>query len=148
MYHLAQLNIGRLLYPIENPHISEFVENLDRINALAEASNGFVWRLKDESGNATNIEIFDGPLVIVNMSIWESLEDLKAFAYHSEHLAIMRKRREWFERPTSPHLVMWWIPITHTPTPKEAKEKLDFLRTHGETPSAFTFACSFTMPSN
>ena len=147
MFHLAQLNIGRLLYPIEDPHIFEFVENLDRINALAEVSSGFIWRLKDETGNATNIEIFSDPLIIVNMSVWESLEDLSAFAYHSEHLTIMKKRRAWFEKPTSPHLVLWWIPIKHTPTPTEAKEKLDLLKIRGESPLAFTFKRSFSMPS-
>ena len=147
MYHLAQLNIGRLLHPIDDPHISEFVKNLDRINTLAEASKGFVWRLKDESGNATSIEMFNDPLVIVNMSVWESLEDLSAFAYHSEHLAVMKRRREWFEKPTSPHLVLWWVPIKHTPTPGEAKKKLDLLRTKGESPLAFSFKTSFNMPS-
>ena len=147
MFHLAQLNIGRLLHAIEDPRISDFVDNLDRINALAERSKGFIWRLKDDSGNATNIEVFDDPLVIVNMSVWETLEDLSTFAYHSEHLAIMRKRREWFEKPTLPHLVLWWIPIDHTPTPAEAKEKLDFLATHGESPLAFTFKKPFNRPS-
>lgn len=146
MYHLAQLNIARLLHPIDHPQISEFVDNLDRINQLAERSPGFAWRLQDETGNATEITAFDDPMIIVNMSVWESLEALKNFTFQSDHLKIMGKRRQWFEKPASPYLVLWWIPIGHRPTLQEAKSKLENLRQHGERASAFSFRQVFPPP--
>lgn len=139
MYHLAQLNIARLLKPIDHPQIKEFVDNLDRINELAEQSYGFVWRLKDETGNATGISVFNDPLIIVNMSVWESIPHLKSFVYDSNHKEIMRKRRNWFEKPTEPHMVLWWVVAGHTPSPEEAKQMLLHLTRHGPTTRAFTF---------
>ncbi len=139
MYHLAQLNIARLLKPIDHPQIKEFVDNLDRINELAEQSDGFVWRLKDETGNATAISVFNDPLIIVNMSVWESIPHLKSFVYDSNHKEIMRKRRNWFEKPTEPHMVLWWVVAGHTPSPEEAKQMLLHLTRHGPTTRAFTF---------
>ncbi len=148
MFHLAQMNIARLTFPIDHPHISEFVNNLDRINKIAENSKGFIWRLKDESGNATGIEVFDDPLIIVNMSVWETVEDLKSFAFKSDHVEIMRKRRQWFEKPKTAYMVLWWIPKGHIPTPEEAKMKLNYLIQFGESKLAFTFKKTFEPPNS
>lgn len=148
MCHLAQLNIGKLLHPIDHPKIAEFADNLDRINALAEASKGFAWRLKDESGNASDIHVFDDPLIIVNMSVWKTLEDLKAFVFKSGHMKILKKRSHWFEKMSSAHMVLWWIRKGHIPSIDEAKLRLNRLEKTGESPSAFTFRKTFVPPQN
>ena len=143
MYHLAQLNIGKLRHPIDHPEISEFADNLDRINALAEASQGFVWRLKDESGNATAIGGFNDPLIIVNLSVWETLADLKTFVFKSGHMEILKKRHLWFEKMSTAHLVLWWIKKGHIPSIAEARERLKTLTDSGDTAAAFTFGKPF-----
>lgn len=135
---LAQLNIARLKAPLDSPELADFVANLDRINRLAEGSPGYVWRLMDESGNATGIRHF-GPDYIVNLSVWRDAESLHAFAFQSEHVQIMRRRREWFERMAEAYLVLWWIPAGHRPDVAEAARRLDHLRRNGPTPEAFTF---------
>ena len=139
MKYLAQLNIAKLLKPIDHPQISEFRENLDRINRLAEESKGFVWRLQDEYGSATNIQAFDNPNFIVNMSVWETIEDLKNYVFKSGHAEIMKKRKKWFEKHTSHYMVMWWVDQAHIPTLEEAIERLDYLKAHGESEYAFSF---------
>lgn len=146
-YHLAQLNIGRLVAPLEDPQIKDFAQALAAMNLLAESSDGFVWRLKDEIGNATTIQVFPDPLMIVNMSVWESLETLQHYAYQSGHVQYLRRRREWFEPIQSAHLVLWWIPQGHTPTLDEAKERLHHLDTHGDSEFAFTFRKVFSAPA-
>lgn len=138
MQHLAQLNIAKLKYPIEHPAIKDFKDNLDTINQLAEGSAGFVWRLQDDSGNATGISAFDDPMVITNMSVWESVDALKAFTYKSHHVDFVRRRREWFDH-MEVYYVLWWVPVGHQPTLVEAKAKLDLLRMQGETVDAFSF---------
>src|SRR5947209_3239430 len=115
MYHLAQVNIGRLLAPLDDPSIAGFVEQLDPINALADAAPGFVWRLQSEEGDATSIRPFDDDTILVNMSVWESIESLTAFAYTGEHRPIMQKRRQWFERFNGAYMCLWWIPAGHIP---------------------------------
>ena len=137
--HLAQLNIGRLRAPMDDPSIDDFRENLDPINALAEASPGFVWRLQDDSGNATGIKPYGDDLEIVNLSVWESIEALADFAYRTDHTAFLRRRREFFEAPTKPILCLWWIPEGTIPTVEDAIARLEHLREHGPTPTAFTF---------
>src|SRR5882762_1126507 len=112
-YHLAQINIGRLVAPIDDPKIADFVAQLDEINALAERSPGFVWRLKSDSGNATDIVYSDDPFVILNMSVWESVEALRDYAYGSKHVESLRRRAEWFEKMSKPHYCLWWIPEGH-----------------------------------
>jgi hypothetical protein len=136
--HLAQINIGRLLAPIDHPSIADFKNNLDAINALAEGSPGFVWRLKGDNNNATDYHPFGSELDIVNMSVWESLDTLKAFAYQTEHMTFIRRRKEWFEKFPTTYMALWWIPEGHTPTFEEAQERLQSLDEHGETPFAFT----------
>ncbi len=142
-YHLAQLNIGRMLAAIDDPIMAEFVANLDRINALADGASGFVWRLQSDSGNATEFRPFADEMLIVNMSVWESLETLKDYVYKSAHAEIMRNRRQWFEKMDEVFTVLWWIPAGTIPTVEEAKARLESLRQHGETPYAFSFRRSF-----
>lgn len=137
--HLAQLNIARLRAPMEDPMIDDFRFNLDRVNALAEASAGYVWRLQDDSGNATNIKPFDDDRAIVNLTVWASIEALADFTYRSAHVEFFRRRREFFEAPTQPILCLWWIPEGTIPTVESAIARLEHLRTHGPTPTAFTF---------
>ena len=139
-HHLAQLNVARFKAPPGDPVIAEFMALLDPINALADEAPGFVWRLQTEEGNATAIHAFeDDDLMLVNMSVWKSVEALYEFVYESPHLAVMRRRREWTTRLDEQHLCLWWIEQGHIPTVEEAIERLDLLREHGPTPRAFTF---------
>lgn len=138
-HHLAQVNIARLLEPLDHPKIAEFTNNLDYVNALAEKSEGFVWRLKDESGNATDLSFYDDPMIIINMSVWESVDLLKQFVYASEHKNFLRKKSEWFRKIKGMHMALWWVPVGHEPDVFEAKARLQYLEKHGETSFAFTF---------
>jgi Domain of unknown function (DUF3291) len=138
-WQLAQLNIGRLQAPLDAPESTGFVAALEPVNALADAAPGFVWRLQTEDGDATAIRAFPDDLVIVNMSVWASLEALADFVYQSDHRQIMARRREWFERLAEAYLVLWWVPEGHRPTVDEAKQRLARLRAEGPGPEAFTF---------
>jgi hypothetical protein len=136
--HVAELNIGRTVAPLDDPAMADFVANLELINALGDASPGFVWRLQDEFGAATTIRAYEDPLMIVNLTVWESVETLRAFTYRSGHVEFFRRRREWFEPLDGPSLVLWWVPAGHRPTVEEAKARLAHLAAHGPTPTAFT----------
>jgi hypothetical protein len=143
-HHIAQLNVGRARTPLDSSGMAEFMELLDPINALADRSPGFVWRLEDDEGTgATAIKVSDDDQFIVNMSVWESIEALWTFVYDSAHLDVMRRRREWFERHVRPFMVLWWVPAGHVPTVEEAMTKLELLRSHGPSPDAFTFKVRF-----
>jgi hypothetical protein len=146
-WHLAQVNIGRLRAPVDHPLIADFVAGLDRINALADRTPGFVWRLQTEDGNATAIrpDAHD-ELLAINLSVWESIEALADFAYRSEHVTFMRRRREWFEPFTGAYLALWWIPAGTIPTVAEAMDRIASLDRHGPTPTAFTFRHPFGPP--
>ena len=146
-YELAQVNIGRLLAPVDSPLIADFMAALDPINALADGAPGFVWRLQTADGNATSLHSFDDVLIIANMSVWTSIEALRAFAYTSAHTGVMRRRREWFEVYESAYLALWWVPAGHRPTIEEAKERLAVLDRDGPTPFAFTFRATFDPPA-
>ena len=137
--HLAQLNVGRLRAPMNDPMIADFRTNLARINALAEVSPGFVWRLQDDSGNATNIKPFGDELEIINLTVWESIEALADFTYRSAHVELLRRRRQFFEAATQAILCLWWVPEGTIPTVEEAIGRLEHLRANGPTPTAFTF---------
>lgn len=148
VWHLAQINIGRLNHPVDDPRTAEFMENLDPINALAEASPGFVWRLQDESGNATAIRAFEDETILPNLSVWESIDALKEYVFRTDHARFLRRRREWFQgMDDMPVLTMWWVPAGHTPTLAEAKERIDHLAEHGPTDYAFSFHPTFAPPS-
>lgn len=141
--HLAQLNVGRLRAPMDDPRIDDFRENLDRINALAEASPGYVWRLQDDSGNATGIKPYGDELEIVNLTVWTSVEALADFTYRTGHVEFLRRRREFFEAAAVPILCLWWIPEGTIPSVEDAIARLDHLRARGPTPTAFTFRQRF-----
>jgi uncharacterized protein DUF3291 len=145
-YHIAQINIGRILAPIDDPIMAEFVAQLPPINALADSSPGFVWRLQTESGDATSIRIYEDDRIAVNMSVWESVDALREFAYKSSHAGVMRDRKRWFEKFDGPYMAMWWIPSGHIPSTEEGKERLDYLREHGDTAYAFSFKNLFPEP--
>lgn len=141
-HELAQLNIARLAAPIDSPRLADFVANLERINALAEASPGFVWRLKedpeDDAGDATTIRHF-GDDVIINMSVWRDVASLQEYVYGSAHTEILRRRKEWFEKIREGYLVLWWVPAGHRPSLDEAETRLESLRKNGPSVDAFTF---------
>ena len=145
-YELAQLNIGVIKGAMDSPVMADFVANLDRINALAERSPGFVWRLQTDAGNATAIRPFEDDKVAVNMSVWRDVESLNKYVYSSAHVEIMRRRREWFERMSEAFLVLWWVPKGYRPTIAEAIVKLELLRAKGSTSEAFTFRQAFPPP--
>ena len=147
-FQLAQINIGRLVAPIDDPRLADFVAHLDPVNRLAEAAPGFVWRLQSDSGNATDVAYGDDPLVIVNMSVWESLATLRDYTYASHHIQVFRERAKWFEKMDRPNYCLWWVPVGHLPTVAEGKERLEHYRTQGATPFAFWFAQSFPAPAD
>jgi hypothetical protein len=124
--------------PLDTPLLADFVAALEPINALADNSPGFVWRLQTEDGDATAIRVFEDDRIILNMSVWESIEALADFVYRSAHVEVMRRRREWFERMAEAYVCLWWVPVGHIPTVEEAQERLQLLRQHGPSPRAFT----------
>ena len=153
-YVLAQVNIGRLLAPLDSPRLADFVANLDSVNAVADSAPGFVWRLQTEDGNATAIRVFEEDAegsdggILVNMSVWESVEALAAYVYGQAHIAVLRRRREWFERMRDAFTALWWIPRGHIPTTQEAEDRIKHLRAHGPTPHAFTLREHFPPPDS
>ena len=145
-WELAQVNFGRVKAALDHPDMAEFVANLDPVNALAESSPGFVWRLKGDGNDASGIQAFDDPAIIINMSVWTDMEALAAFAYrNAEHRTVMRRRREWFEHMEL-FMCLWWVPKGHRPTPAEARERLETLGRLGPSPASFTFKTPFPAP--
>jgi hypothetical protein len=147
-YHLAQINVARLVAPLDDPRIAEFVAQLEPINALADEAPGFVWRLKSETGNATDIAYNDDPFVIVNMSVWESLEALRTYAYKSDHARVFRDRAKWFEKLERPSYCLWWIPLGNIPSVAEGRERLEHYQKNGATPHSFWFSQHFPQPED
>lgn len=145
-WHLAQLNIASMKAPLEDPLMSGFVEQLDKINALAEDSPGFVWRLQTEEGDATSLRAFDNPDILVNMSVWESVEALHNYVYRSAHLEVLRDKKLWFETMKDAHMVLWWIPAGYIPGVEQAKQRLQLLSENGPGPAAFSFRKRFPAP--
>ncbi len=144
-FELAQLNIAIMKEPLESPSMADFVASLDRINALAEAAPGFVWRLQTEEGDATAMRPM-GEDTLVNMSVWRDIESLNRYVYGTAHVDIMRRRKEWFERMRDASVVLWWVRQGHRPTVPEAIAKLELLRTQGPSAEAFTFRHAFLAP--
>jgi Domain of unknown function (DUF3291) len=143
-YQLAQLNIGRIVAPLDTPQLAGFVARLAEINAVADAAPGFVWRFQTEDGDATALRPFDDDRMLVNFSVWESVEALHDFVYRTLHAEVLRNRREWFERMDQLFTVLWWVPAGHRPSIQEAIERLEHLRRHGPTVHAFTFQQRFS----
>ena len=137
-YHLAQLNIAKMKFAVDSPELADFVARLEDINALADNSPGFVWRLQTEEGDATAIDFF-GTDYLVNMSVWEDIEALHDFIYRTAHNEVMARRKEWFERILEAYSVLWWIPAGMVPTVAQADERLQKLRLNGPTAEAFVF---------
>ncbi|MCI0551685.1 MAG: DUF3291 domain-containing protein [Anaerolineae bacterium] len=146
-YHIAQINIARMLAPIDDPIMAEFVAQLPPINALAEQSPGFVWRLQSESGDATSIKVYDDDMIIINLTGWESVDALRKFVYKSAHAGVLRDRKRWFEKFDGPYYALWWVPAGHLPSTEEGKERLEYLQEHGDTAYAFSFHKVFPKPS-
>jgi hypothetical protein len=144
-FELAQLNVAVLKQPLDSPLMADFVGNLERINTLAEASSGFVWRLQTDDGDATALRPL-GDDVLVNMSVWRDLASLRNYVYQSAHADIMRQRRRWFTQSVTAYLVLWWLPLGHRPSIAEATDRLNHLRQHGPSPIAFTFGKAFAAP--
>ena len=143
---LAQANIALPKEPLDSALLADFVARLDRANARAEQSPGFVGRLNDDAGDATAIRGFGDERLIINLSVWESLEALRTFVYRdAEHLAALRRRKEWFDR-LDLAVALWWIPAGHVPTVAEAEERMQLLDQHGPTEQAFTFRQTFDPP--
>ena len=138
-YHIAQINIARLRAPLDSPQLAGFVSRLEEINALADRAEGFVWRLQTPEGDATYLRPFDDDMIIVNMTVWESVEALKNYVYKTAHAELLRQRREWFEHFEGAYLAMWWVPAGHIPGIDEAKKRLAHLEEHGPSQFAFTF---------
>ncbi len=145
--HVAQLNIARLRADRDDPMVAEFFAAIDPINVIADVSLGFVWRLQEESGSATAIRGWDDRL-IVNMSVWESIEALEDYVYRSAHVGVMRRRREWFDRLEQRYVTLWWVPVGHIPSTDEAKARLEHLERHGPSEFAFTFRQRFPAPTD
>ena len=145
-WQIAQLNVAIPRRPLQSPALAEFVAALAPVNAVADSAPGFVWRLADESGDATSIRAFGDDRLIVNMSVWESIEALWEFVYSGRHLAVMRRRREWMTKIAASHLVLWWVRAGEIPTVEEAGARLDLLRAEGPTAVAFTFKQRYPVP--
>jgi hypothetical protein len=136
-HHLAELNIGRIRYDIDDPRMADFADNLALVNGLAERSPGFVWRFIDESGNATDTRPYDDPRIIVNLSVWESVEVLERFVWQTVHKRFYGRRADWFDHFDGPSFVLWWVPAGHRPSVAEAVARLAHLKEHGPTDHAF-----------
>lgn len=147
MYQLAQVNIARMLAPLDDPLMALFVARLDEINALADSSPGFIWRLQSAEGNATSVRAYEDERILFNMSVWTSLEHYSDYVYKSAHREVMKMRRQWFERFDDLYTTIWWVPQGHIPTVEEAKERLEHLRTYGASAFAFTLKQPFP-PAN
>jgi hypothetical protein len=147
-YHLAQLNVGLARAATGSPELADFMAGIVPVNAIADAEPGFVWRLQDGDGPGATALRPRGPDLMVNMSVWLTLEALRDFVYRNgPHLDFMRRRREWFHRMPEEHLVLWWVPAGHIPDLDEALSRLDLLRRDGPSPLAFTFRDPYGPPA-
>lgn len=146
-FHLAQINIATLRAPLTDPLLHGFTSRLEHINALADKAPGFVWRLQTEEGDATALRPYEDDRVLVNLSVWQTPEALKAYVYQGEHVQLVRQRMTWFHRPTGPIYALWWIAADTLPTAAEGQRRLEMLKARGDTPEAFSFARVFDTPA-
>lgn len=143
-YHIAQINIGRVKAPVEDPLMAGFMTRLDDLNALADRSSGFVWRLQTSEGNATYFRPYEhDDRILLNMSVWQTIDALRHYVYKTAHAEMLRHREEWFEKFSGIYLALWWVPVGHHPSIDEAKKRLAYLDRHGPTQFAFTFKTIF-----
>jgi len=146
-YQLAQVNIARMNADIEDPAMSGFAQRLEEINALADFSKGFVWRFKTEEGDDTYLRPFDDTRILFNMSVWETVEDLKNYVYASKHIELLKSKNDWFKKLDEAHLALWWIEKGRIPSVEDALEILELIKTNGPSPKAFTFAKPYPKPN-
>ncbi len=142
-YHLAQVNIAKRLAPMDDPIMQDFVNNLDKINAIADSADGFIWRMQDEDKELGAI-VFQDDTLLINMSVWENLESLFKYTYNSGHIEVFKRKKEWFSKMKMMHMAFWYVPEGYEPTFQDAKDRLDYLNKHGDTPYAFSFKSKFT----
>ena len=142
-FHLAQVNIAKRLAPMQDPIMQDFVNNLDRINAIADKADGFIWRLQDEDKDEA-VEVFQDDTLIINMSVWMDLEALFNYTYNSGHIEVFKRKKEWFSKMKMMHMAFWYVPIGYEPTFQDAKNRLVYLNAHGDTPFAFSFKSKFS----
>ncbi len=145
-FHLAQCNVVKLKAPLDSPVVAGFVAALDPINALADVAPGFVWRLKTDEGDATSIRVFADDQILLNMSVWESIEALRAYVYQSDHKDVLRRRRAWADPFDGVQSAMWWIRAGTIPEPSDAVARLEAIERLGPTPYAFSFHTPFDAP--
>ncbi|MFJ1702337.1 DUF3291 domain-containing protein [Kitasatospora sp. NPDC088346] len=144
---LAQINVARLLAPLDSELLAGFTAALEPVNAAAEAADGYRWRLQDYGGDATGIRVFEDDWLIVNMSVWRDPRSLSAYVYGPAHREVLGRRRTWFARPVEAMTALWWVPAGHRPDVAEAQARLVALREHGPTPEAFTLRHTFPAPA-
>ncbi|MGZ5328993.1 MAG: DUF3291 domain-containing protein [Actinomycetota bacterium] len=137
--HVAQVNVARMVAPLDDPQLAGFVARLEDINALADGAPGFMWRLQTAEGDATSLRPYDDDRIIFNLSVWRSVDDLKDFVYGTAHHDVMRRRAEWFARATDAYYALWWVDEGAIPSVDEAKDRLERLRRDGPSPEVFTF---------
>ncbi len=142
-YHIAQVNIGRIRAELDDPIMAGFVNRLEEINALADASPGFVWRLQTNEGNATYFRPFGDERTLLNMSVWRDVASLRHYVYQTAHRELLRQRHAWFEKFEGSYTALWWVPVGHIPGIDEAKRRIAHLDVHGPTQFAFTFKSVF-----
>lgn len=143
-HHLAQVNIAKRLAPMDDPIMQDFVDNIDKMNSIADQSNGFIWRLKDEDKDEA-AAIFKDDSLLINMSVWKNQESLFNYTYRSNHIEVFKRKKEWFSKVKMAHMAFWYVPKGYIPTFNDAKTRLDYLNTHGETPFAFTFKSKYSI---
>ena len=144
IFHLAQVNIAKRLAPMDDPIMQDFINNVDRMNAIADSYEGFVWRLQDEDKDL-GAEIFQDNSLVINMSVWKNLESLFNYTYNSGHIEVFKRKKEWFSKMKMAHMAFWYLPEGYEPTFQDAKDRLDYFNTHGDTPYAFSFKSKFTV---
>ncbi len=145
-YHIAQFNIAQMIAPLDDPRMADFVAQLDEVNALADHRPGFVWRLQTDQGNTIDLRVYDETAILVNMSVWTSIEALYEFTYRTIHVNVFQDRRKWFEKSDTPSLVLWWIEEGNIPSVEEGKTQLEQLRLYGPSEDAFTFKERYPKP--
>ncbi|MBO0789530.1 MAG: DUF3291 domain-containing protein [Ktedonobacteraceae bacterium] len=146
MYYIAEMNIGRIRAPYDDPIMAGYVKRRREMDTLARRSPGFIWRRTGPGSNAKETDLYEDQTIIANVSVWATIEDFANFVYKTGHQEVIDRGHEWFVSLDGPHYAMWWVPQGHLPSAEEARERLEYLRTYGETPYAFTFKRWFPSP--
>ena len=142
-FNLAQVNIAKRLAPMDDPIMQDFVNNVEKINAIADVSDGFIWRMQDEDKDL-GVAVFKDDSILINISVWKDLESLFNYTYNSGHIEVFKRKKEWFSKIKMMHMAFWYVPEGYEPTFQDAKNRLDYLNNHGDTPYAFSFKSKFS----